>query len=452
MVRTRPGQAVDDLVTATLNFAADKLDRDLDGSYRTAIVRRAWKDNEGPDDVSPAGYRAEIVPVRFNVAPDPATGRFSGLLDMTSLSSWARAGEPARLTFDPHPAPRVAALVAHPRHHHHRAFLLGGLRLARMAHDLVGLGEVMLRLAAPPPQRLEQATALDVQIGGSEANVAMACARLGMRTAVISALPAAHVWGDRTVREIASHGVDCAGVIRRPGARLGLYFLEYGVAPRPVRVLYDRRDSAFSHLEPDEIDWSLVRGARLFHLSGVTAALGDNLREVIRRGLREASAAGVPVSFDVNYRSRLWTPKEARDFLAEVLPAVRYLFVGEDDAGTVFEISGEPEGMLGRLSGLAPRATIALTLGEAGSAVLADGAVTRPSRRYTVSVVDRVGAGDAFAAGFLWATWAGRPVQRAVDAATALAALKCTIWGDVALVTPAELEELLASDSTEIRR
>ena len=101
VIRTRPGQAVDDLVTANLNFAADKLDRDPDGSYRTAIVRRAWKDNEGPDDVSPAGYRAEIVPVRFNVAPDPATGRFSGHLDMTALSSWARAGEPARLTFDP---------------------------------------------------------------------------------------------------------------------------------------------------------------------------------------------------------------------------------------------------------------------------------------------------------------------------------------------------------------
>ena len=321
-----------------------------------------------------------------------------------------------------------------------------------MAHDLVGLGEVMLRLAAPPPQRLEQTTALDVQIGGSEANVAMACARLGMRTAVITALPADHVWGDRTVREISSHGVDCAGVIRRPASRLGLYFLEYGVNPRPVRLLYDRRDSAFSRLGPDDIDWSLVRDARLFHLSGVTAALGDNLRAVIRRGLHEAAAAGVPVSFDVNYRSRLWTAKEARDFLSEVLPVVRQLFIGEDDAGTVFEISGEPEAMLRRLSALAPKATIALTLGEAGSAVLDGGQVTRPLRRYTVSVVDRVGAGDAFAAGFLWARWGGRSVQRAVDTATALAALKCTIWGDVALVTAAEVEELLASDSTEIRR
>lgn len=319
-------------------------------------------------------------------------------------------------------------------------------------HDLVALGEVMLRLAAPPPQRLEQTGSLEVEIGGAEANVAAACARLGLRTALISMLPADHAWGDRTVREMMGHGVDCAGVLRRPGARMGLYFLEYGAAPRPVRVLYDRKDSALSRLLPDEVDWGLVRGARLVHLSGVTAALGDNLRDVIRRALDEASAAGVPVSFDVNYRSRLWSAKEARDFLLEILPRLRYLFIGSDDAEAVFELTGAPEEVLDGLRALAPGAAVALTLGEAGSAVLGQGALVRPSRRYTVSVVDRVGAGDAYAAGFLWSILLGRTLQQAVDAATALAALKCTIWGDVPLVTRAELEELLASDSTEIRR
>ncbi len=319
-------------------------------------------------------------------------------------------------------------------------------------HDLVALGEVMLRLAAPPPQRLEQTGSLEVQIGGAEANVAAACARLGLRTALISALPADHAWGDRTVREMMGHGVDCAGVLRRPGSRMGLYFLEYGVAPRPVRVLYDRKDSALSRLLPDEVDWGLVRGARLVHLSGVTAALGDNLRDVIRRALDEAGAAGVPVSFDVNYRSRLWSAKEARDFLLEILPRLRYLFIGSDDAETVFELTGPPEKVLDGLGALAPGAAIALTLGEAGSAVRTQGALVRPSRRYIVSVVDRLGAGDAYAAGFLWSVLVGRTLQQAVDAATALAALKCTIWGDVPLVTRAELDELLASDSTEIRR
>ena len=321
-----------------------------------------------------------------------------------------------------------------------------------MSHDLVGLGEVMLRLAAPPPTRLEQSTSLDIQIGGSEANVAAACARLGLRTAVLTAVPGDHVWGDRIVRELSGHGVDTRGVLRPVGARLGLYFLEYGRAPRPVRVVYDRRDSAFSRLAPDDLDWSLVRASRCFHVSGVTAALGENLRAVTRRGVQEAQAAAVPVSLDVNYRSRLWTPKEAREFFVSVLPAARYLFVGSDDARTVFEFDGAPEHVLADLARLAPAATISLTLGEAGAAVLADGRVWRPSRLYTVSIVDLVGAGDAYAAGFLWGALGGRPVQESVDVATALAALKCTIWGDVALVTRVELEELLASDRADIRR
>jgi len=321
-----------------------------------------------------------------------------------------------------------------------------------MGHDLVGLGEVMLRLAAPPPLRLDQAVALDVQIGGSEANVLAAVSRLGLRTGFITALPAEHAWGDRTVRELWGHGVDCAGVLRRPSSRMGLYFLEYGPPPRAVRVLYDRRESALSQLVPDEVDWGLVREARMVHLSGITPALGENLRAVIRRACREAQAAGVPISFDVNYRSRLWSAKEARDFLAEILPAVRYLFIGSDDAATVFELAGTPDAVLNGLRKMAPAATIALTLGEAGSAALAGSVVHRPSRLYTVTTVDRVGAGDAFAAGFLWRVLTGRSVQEAIDAATALAALKCTIWGDIALVRAVEVEELLASASTEIRR
>jgi 2-dehydro-3-deoxygluconokinase len=321
-----------------------------------------------------------------------------------------------------------------------------------MGFDLVALGEVMLRLSAPPPERLEQAVALNIQIGGSEANVAAACGRLGLRTALISALPAAHPWADRAVRELTSHGVDCTGVVRPDGARMGLYFLEYAPAPRPVRILYDRRDSAASRLTAGDIDWGLLEGARLLHLSGITPALGENLREVIRRAVREAARAGVPVSFDVNYRSRLWTPKEAREFLVEVLPAARYLFVGADDADTVFELVGPAPDVLEGLRGLAPGATIALTLGEAGCAVLDGTTVWAPRKRFTVSVVDRVGAGDAFAAGFLWAMLSGRGTQAAVDAATALAALKCTIWGDLALVSRAELDELMATDDAEIRR
>jgi len=122
-------------------------------------------------------------------------------------------------------------------------------------HDLVTLGEVLLRLSVPSPGRVETARTLDVQIGGAEANVAAACARLGMKAAWISALPA-NPWGDRVRRELAGHGVDCSYVRMVDGARLGVYFLEYGAPPRPIHVLYDRRDSAFARLGPDEVDWA----------------------------------------------------------------------------------------------------------------------------------------------------------------------------------------------------
>src|SRR6267378_2629334 len=161
-------------------------------------------------------------------------------------------------------------------------------------HDIVALGEVLLRLAVPSPARFESARALDLQIGGAEANVAAACARLGLRTAWISALPA-NPWGERIRRELTGHGVDCGLVHMTPNTRVGTYFLEYGVPPRPVRVLYDRRDSAFARLTEGEVDWEPVRRARLVHLTGITPALGEGARGLVRRAMREAPA----LSFDV---------------------------------------------------------------------------------------------------------------------------------------------------------
>src|SRR5512145_3425077 len=124
-------------------------------------------------------------------------------------------------------------------------------------HDLVAIGEVMLRLSIPSPARIETARQLDVQVGGAEANVAAACARLGLRTAWISALPA-NAWGERIVRELSGHGVDCTAVRMVHDARVGVYFLEFGAAPRPIRVLYDRRDSAFARMTPEAIEWEQV--------------------------------------------------------------------------------------------------------------------------------------------------------------------------------------------------
>src|SRR5213593_3766439 len=294
-------------------------------------------------------------------------------------------------------------------------------------HDLVTLGEVLLRLAIPSPSRFETARQLDVQIGGAEANVAAACARLGLKVAWISALPA-NQWGERIRRELVGHGVDCAHVRMTEHARVGVYFLEYGVPPRPVRVLYDRRDSAFARLTEGEVDWEPVRRARLVHLTGVTPALGEGARGLVRRAIREASA----FSFDVNYRASLWAPADARLFLDAVLPEARYLFLGHAEARTIFSLTGTAEQTLESL-------------------VLDGGRVYRPRRVPAVQVVDPIGAGDAYVAGFLWAVLQKRELQEAVDVGTAVGALKCSMWGDIALVTPRDVEEVLG-DGPDVRR
>ena len=313
-------------------------------------------------------------------------------------------------------------------------------------HDIVALGEVLLRLAIPSPARFETARHLDLQIGGAEANVAAACARLGLSAAWISALPA-NPWGERIRRELGSHGVDCAYVRMTENTRVGVYFLEYGVPPRPVRVLYDRRESAFARLTPAQVDWEPVRRARLVHLTGVTPALGESARALVERAVREAST----VSFDINYRATLWSPQEARAFVEPVLPRVRYLFIGQAEARTLFGLSGTPEQTLDGLARLAPKATISLQQGEAGSTVLDGGTVFRPRRRPAVQVVDPIGAGDAYAAGFLWAVLSGRDVRDAVDAGTAVAALKCSTWGDIALVSAQDVADVLAG-GPDVRR
>jgi 2-dehydro-3-deoxygluconokinase len=313
-------------------------------------------------------------------------------------------------------------------------------------HDLVTLGEVLLRLAAPSPARFETVRQLDLQFGGAEANVAAACARLGLRTGWISALPA-NPWGERIRRELTGHGVDCRHVRMTEGTRVGVYFLEYGVPPRPVHVLYDRRDSAFARLTTAQVDWEPVRRARLVHLTGITPALGEAPRSLVERALAEATT----VSFDINYRATLWSAAEARAFLEPVLARVRYLFIGQSEAQTLFGLAGPPEQTLDALARLAPKATISVQRGEEGSIVLDGGRLFRPTRRVAVQMVDPIGAGDAYAAGFLWATLSGRDLQEAIDAGTAVAAIKCSTWGDIALVSPRDVADVLAG-GPDVRR
>lgn len=313
-------------------------------------------------------------------------------------------------------------------------------------HDLVTVGEVLLRLSVPSPGRFETAHHLDVQFGGAEANVAAACARLGLRTAWLSAVPD-NDWGERVLRELGAHGIDCSFVISFPGSRLGLYFLEYGVRPRPIRVLYDRRDSAFSRLTADIIDWAPVRHASLVHVTGVTAALGDNGRALVRRVFQEATE----VSFDLNYRAALWSAEDSKQFALSVLPRVRYFFLGQTEAETVFGMTGSPEMILSSLSEMAPNATIALLRGAQGSSVYDRGEIYQPKVQHSINVVDPIGAGDAYVAGYLWASLQGRGTQDAIDIAATVAALKCSTWGDIAVIREQDVVDALAG-GPDVRR
>ncbi len=311
--------------------------------------------------------------------------------------------------------------------------------------DLVTLGEVLLRLAIPSPARFETTRSLDVQIGGAEANVAAAVARLGLRSAWISALPD-NPWGERARRELSGHGVDCSFVRVIPGTRMGVYYLEYGAAPRPIRVLYDRGGSAFTRLGENDVDWTAVRQARIVHLTGVTPALGPNGRALAERVLREAST----LSFDVNYRAALWSPSEARGFVLHALPRARYVFVGLEEARTVLGLHGPPEEIAEAIASRATEATVNVLMGNEGALTLEGGHFIRAARPH-VQVVDPVGAGDAFAAGFLWASLRGLTLRETANVASAVAALKCSTWGDIALITPGDVAEVLAGGS-EIRR
>jgi 2-dehydro-3-deoxygluconokinase len=195
------------------------------------------------------------------------------------------------------------------------------------------------------------------------------------------------------------------------------------------------------------VDWSAIRQASLMHISGVTPALGDNSRAVVRRAFDEA----VEVSFDLNYRSALWSPADAKNFALSVLPRVRYFFLGQGEAENVFGESGAPEAILTRLSKVAPKATIALLMGEDGSAVLDRGELWRPKVRHHVKVIDPIGAGDAYVAGYLWASLRGYTEQETVDIAATVAALKCSTWGDIALIRERDVFDALAG-GPDVRR
>ncbi len=306
-------------------------------------------------------------------------------------------------------------------------------------YDLVTFGETMIRLSTPPGHRLETAVALDIGIGGTESNVAIALARLGRRVAWTSVLPR-NSFGERIAAEIRRHGVDDRHIRWVDHGRVGVYYLDMGSPPRPTHVIYDRASSAVALSNAGEIDTSLATRARMVHLTGITPALSESCAEVARQFAERATNEGVPVSFDVNYRALLWSPQQAAAALEPFCSSATILFCGRNDARLLWGITGTNEEIAFELSRRFGAATTVLTLGDEGAiAVTQDGDLYQEIP-VPVQVIDKVGAGDALAAGFLHGYLDG-DIGRALRLGVTLASLKMTIHGDLTIVSGRELDE-----------
>jgi 2-dehydro-3-deoxygluconokinase len=315
--------------------------------------------------------------------------------------------------------------------------------------DVIGLGDAMVSFSPPGFLRLEQAARVEVWPTGAEANAAVALARLGKRVGWISKLPD-HPLSRLIVAAVSRHGVDTSRVVWTPEGRVGTLFYERAVPPRPPRVWYDRKGSAFTTLTASELDWDYLTAAQVVLMAGTAPALSSVLRETTREIAARVRAAGRLFALDVNYRAKLWSPQEAANYFATLLPLVGILFCGERDAARLFGASGDPETVARILQDRFGIPTVVLTLGSEGALAVSD-RVHRVARMRQVTVVDPIGAGDAFAGGFLCGYLEGG-VQRGLEIGSAVGALHCTIPGDFAYVTRAEVEELLASDDDDIQR
>jgi 2-dehydro-3-deoxygluconokinase len=340
-----------------------------------------------------------------------------------------------------------------------------------MTGRVVTFGEIMLRLAPPGWQRFVQARSLDVAYGGGEANVAASLVEFGVPTDYVTRLPPNEI-GDACLRFIRAQGIG-TGKIIRAGDRLGIYFLEMGATQRPSKVIYDRANSALATIRPGMVDWrAAFRDADWFHWTGITPAISEGAAQTCLEAVLVAREMDLTISCDLNYRSKLWQwGRPAGEVMDELVAYCDITMGNEEDAQKVFGIhppgvdvtSGQVDAEAYRpvcqaLSERFPRLrTIALTLRGSLSAshntwsglLWSDGALHRARTYNILPIVDRVGGGDAFAAGLIYGLRTyGDDMQRALDFAVAASCLKHTVPGDFNLVQVAEVEKLMGGDSS----
>ncbi len=327
-------------------------------------------------------------------------------------------------------------------------------------YDLITFGEAMIRMSPPDFKRLEQTTTLDLNIGGAELNVAVGVSRLGLKSAWVSRLPD-NPLGRMIANKARELGVDVSPVIWDEDGRAGLYFLEFGAAPRSTSVVYDRADSSFCNVQPGEIDWEeILDSSKCLHLTGITPAVSKSAAAVTLEALRAAKAAGCKVSLDLNYRAKLWRPEEANQTLLPMMDLVDILITTKGDTRTILGIEAENDETLAKqLLDKFPIETVAVSYREGGSvwqclfsAIAVNRDSTFTTRTFDIEIVDQVGRGDSFAAGFLYGLIGENNVQAGLDYGVAFAALKHSFPGDFNWCTKAEVDALLAGSRPGVQR
>ncbi len=311
---------------------------------------------------------------------------------------------------------------------------------------IVSFGEVLLRLSPIGYDRFLQADQFRVEYGGGEANVAVSLAILGEETVFASKLPA-HDIGQAAVNALRKYGVDTSNIVRG-GEKIGEYFFEKGISERGGQVIYDRENSAFAQAKEGEFDWdTILQDATWFHLTGITPALSESAKNSCFNALKKAKELGITVSFDPNYRSTLWTKEEAAPVLREMTKYADILISNLGQGADIYNIYNESEENTAKILQKEYGCKyVALTNRKAYSAfknaysavLLAEGKMYN-SRVHEVEIADRVGAGDAFAAGLIYALRKGYDAQRAIEMATSAGSLKHSINGDINLVSIKEI-------------
>lgn len=332
---------------------------------------------------------------------------------------------------------------------------------------VVCFGEIMGRLNPEGYLRLRQARRLEVSYCGGEANVAVSLSNYGLNAEFVSKVPD-NALGQCAVDELRTFGVNTENMVFG-GERLGMYYVEKGASQRPSKVIYDRKYSSISEAAREDFDWEkILDGAEWFHFTGITPALGNNLPEICLDALKVCKAKGISVSCDLNFRKKLWSREKACQVMSSLMPYVDVCIANEEDAYDVFGIKASDTDLTGGklnkdgyrevASKLMERfgfKKVAITLRTSLSAtdnkwagMLYDGTDYCFSKEYTIHIVDRVGGGDSFGGGLIYALLSGYNTQEAVEYAVAASCLKHTIEHDFNMVSVDEVKALMGGDGS----